>query len=231
MRVTLTCEGRSLAPPTRRTLHRTHVHTHQSHARRRADSDALSRVRLACVEMQRERVRVSTARQARARRLARRPRRRRSTRIRPCPQGRARHERSVNAPRWGIRGKGCVGVPWRIWRVRGRKRGSVRLGVERWFERKHSHLRGRVNNHPDRSPFLELTRTNRPRIWPRRRLAASSAGSCAAVPGAGESIEYRRRHFFALPWPPNPSLIACKQFQSKRGHGVRHGKRKLDKFG
>ena len=63
--------------------------------------------------------------------------------------------------------------------MRGRKRGSVRLGVERWFERKPSHLRGEVKNHLDRSQFSVLTRTNRPRVWPRRRLAASSAGSCA----------------------------------------------------
>ena len=27
------------------------------------------------------------------------------------------------------------------------------MGVERWFEREHSHLRGRVKNHPDRSNF------------------------------------------------------------------------------
>ena len=74
--------------------------------------------------------------------------------------------------------------------MRGRKRGSVRLGVERWFERKPSHLRGEAKHHLDRGHFSVVTRTNRPRIWPRRRLAASSAGSCAAVPGAGESIEY-----------------------------------------
>ena len=112
--------------------------------------------------------------------------------------------------------KRCVGVPWRTWRVRGRKRGSVRLGVERWFERKHSYLRGRVKNYLDRSPFSVGSGPIRPRVRPRGRHAASSAGSCAAVPGAGESIEYRRRHFFGLLHPNQeyaaPSPVASQTF-------------------
>ena len=56
------------------------------------------------------------------------------------------------------------------------------MGVERWFEREHSDLRGRVKNHPDRSNFSVGAGHIRHRVWPRGRRAASSAASCAWVP-------------------------------------------------
>ena len=68
---------RSLAPPTRRTVHRTYMHAHPSHARRCADSNALLRVRRRHVGPEPagstcSRKRYCTPR-SRARRLARRP--------------------------------------------------------------------------------------------------------------------------------------------------------------
>ena len=51
----------------------------------------------------------------------------------------------------------------------GRERGSVLVGVERWFERTASDLRGRVKNHPDRSNFSAGASSARPRIGPQRR--------------------------------------------------------------
>ena len=53
------------------------------------------------------------------------------------------------------------------------------MGVERWFEREHSDLRGEAKNHLDRSHFSVAAVAIRPRVCPRRRLAASSAVSCA----------------------------------------------------
>ena len=53
------------------------------------------------------------------------------------------------------------------------------MAVERWFERKHSDLRGRVKNLLDRSRISVGSGPIRPRVWPQRRRAASSAGSCA----------------------------------------------------
>ena len=44
------------------------------------------------------------------------------------------------------------------------------MGVERWFERKASDLRGEAKIHLDRSHFSVVTRTNRPRVWPRRGI-------------------------------------------------------------
>ena len=43
------------------------------------------------------------------------------------------------------------------------------MGVERWFERKPSHLRGKAKNHLDRSHFSVGAAVNRPRVWPQRR--------------------------------------------------------------
>ena len=53
------------------------------------------------------------------------------------------------------------------------------MGVGRWFERKHSDLRGEVKNHLDRSRFSVAASTIRPQIEARGGIAASSAGSCA----------------------------------------------------
>ena len=53
------------------------------------------------------------------------------------------------------------------------------MGVERWFEREHSDLRGEAKNHLDRSHFSVGAGAIRPRIAARGRRAASSAGSCA----------------------------------------------------
>ena len=53
------------------------------------------------------------------------------------------------------------------------------MGVERWFDRKHSHLRGRVKYHLDRSHFSVGAAVTRTRIEARGRIAASSAVSCA----------------------------------------------------
>ena len=43
------------------------------------------------------------------------------------------------------------------------------MGVERWFERKASDLRGEVKIHPDRSIFSVGAAVNGRRIWPLRR--------------------------------------------------------------
>ena len=53
------------------------------------------------------------------------------------------------------------------------------MGVERWFERKASDLRGEAKNHLHRSHFSVAASTNRPQIEARGGIAASSAGSCA----------------------------------------------------
>ena len=63
------------------------------------------------------------------------------------------------------------------------------MGVERWFERKASHLRGKAKNHLDRSHFSVGAGTNRPRIWPRGGIAASSAASCVMEPGLSRAEE------------------------------------------
>ena len=53
------------------------------------------------------------------------------------------------------------------------------MGVERWFERKSSHLRGEAKVHLDRSHFSVGAVATRPQIAARGRIAASSAISCA----------------------------------------------------
>ena len=47
------------------------------------------------------------------------------------------------------------------------------MGVERWFERKASHLRGEAKTHLDRSHFFVAVSTNRPQIAARGRIPAS----------------------------------------------------------
>ena len=70
----------------------------------------------------------------------------------------------------------------------------VECGVERWFEREHSHLRGEAKNHLDRSHFSVGAAVNRPRIWPQRRIAASSAASCAMVLRVVDECRCPKRH-------------------------------------
>ena len=71
----------------------------------------------------------------------------------------------------------------------GRKRGSVRWSVERWFERKPSHLRGEAKNHLDRSHFSVGAVAIRPQISACRGIAASSAASCVMEPGLSRAEE------------------------------------------
>jgi hypothetical protein len=57
------------------------------------------------------------------------------------------------------------------------------VGVERWFEREHSDLRGEAKNLLDRSRISvgagAIRGAIRPRIAARGRIAAGSAASCA----------------------------------------------------
>ena len=68
------------------------------------------------------------------------------------------------------------------------------MGVERWFERKASHLRGRVKNHPDRSNFSEGAGLTRPQMAACRGIAASSAASCAMVLRVVDECRCPKRH-------------------------------------
>jgi hypothetical protein len=107
--LSLNREGTSVAPPTRRTVQRTHTNAGPARPSRRAHSGAPLIVRRRHARLERERVEDILARPAAARRSARRPRSRRSSRRSPCPRGKARHEPSVHAARWGIPGERCGG--------------------------------------------------------------------------------------------------------------------------
>ena len=56
------------------------------------------------------------------------------------------------------------------------------MGVERWFERKHSDLRAEAKNHLDRSSFSVGAGLTRPRVWPRRATPPAQRRRCAMSP-------------------------------------------------
>ena len=76
------------------------------------------------------------------------------------------------------------------------------MGVERWFERKASHLRGEAKNHLDRSHFSVAASTNRPQIAARGRIPASKRrelrNGCQGNRRPKKSEEGRSSTFFTL---------------------------------
>ena len=132
-------EGTSVAPPTRRTVHRTRTHAGPSHARRHAEHGALFFCAAVLVEVEREPVEVFRPRQPGARRLARRPRARGSSGRSPSPQREAKAKWSARA--WcGVgRGPARVFARPRTCELRGGTEGA-----SRWVWRGGSSVRPRT---------------------------------------------------------------------------------------
>ena len=102
----------------------------------------------------------------------------------------------------------------------GRKRGSVRWSVERWFERElHSDLRGEAKNHLDRSQISVASEPIRPRVWPRRGIAANSAGSCAM---GARAIVGRRRAKKAGLRPSPPQMTFFDEIEARGAEGIQY---------
>ena len=73
------------------------------------------------------------------------------------------------------------------------------MGVERWFERKASDLRGEAKIHLGRSHFAVVAATNRPRVWPRhhrqQRRARELRNGCQGCRWPKKSEEGRSSTF------------------------------------
>ena len=82
------------------------------------------------------------------------------------------------------------------------------MGVERWFERKHSHLRGEANFHVDPSHFSVAAVAVRHRRAARGRIAASSAVSCTMGALALMRVSNKKgRHSSAFHGLPTPDAL------------------------
>ena len=75
------------------------------------------------------------------------------------------------------------------------------MGVERWFERKASDLRGEAKNHLHRSHFSVGAAVNGPRIWPLRR---SPPAQRRELRNGARAVVARRRVKKAILRPSSP---------------------------
>jgi hypothetical protein len=199
--LSLSHAGTSAGPRTGRTVHGTRMHAIPPHARRCAEHAALFLCTWRSVDRSERDLKICCVGQQEPvtrRRGHKRGGRRKKDDI--CSAGR-KQMWSVRADCGARRGTRCVFVCWRDDDVCIMEWGSVPVGVERWFERKHSDLRGEAKNHLDRSHFSVGTGVTRPRIWPQQPPRSQQRRELAM---GARAVDGRRRVKKAILRPSSP---------------------------